>query len=104
MVVRSEKASTTSYDGVVRDSGISRLLDSRPEPAGVIARYFLPSKVCSLTAAAVSSPSRVPPLTVNVTITWAFSRSTPVTWPTSTPAILTGSPTAMPPASVNAAW
>ena len=101
VVARSLNASTTSYAGVVRDSGISSVRS--PLPAGSRARNFCPRMVLIRTVAEVREPRSVDRPTRKSTRTWLPSRSTAVTLPTLTPAIRTSSPALSPPASESAA-
>ena len=103
VVVRSLKAWTTSYAGVVRSSGISLPGRSCPDPFGCRARYFAPRIVLIRMAAPVLVPNFGSPLILKVTFTWSPSRSTSSTLPTLTPAMRTSSPGLSPPASENAA-
>ena len=97
VVVRSEKASTTSYDDVVRDSGISRRAAQLARAGRREREVLLAQQGLQLDRGGrVACRAGCSPRTVNVTITWAFSRSTPVTLPTVTPAIRTGSPVLQP--------
>jgi hypothetical protein len=85
------KAGMTSKGGAVREVGMAVAGESLPLPSGSSARYSAPTTVLIRIDAFVSSPSRTPFLTRNLTTTWSLSSPTLVTVPTFTPATRTSS-------------